>query len=179
MEQYSCVRAAWDRCAPELRGFLRHRLADPALADDLAQDVFVKAMHEGERFCRLDDPRAWLFQVARNALVDHLRRRKATVPVTEDLAIEPELVVPVDTLAECLTRVLGELSPDESDVIRRCDLEGVRLRDYAEAQGLKLPTVKSRLQRARRRMREHMTGACQVQFDDSGRVCCHVPRPGT
>jgi RNA polymerase sigma-70 factor, ECF subfamily len=53
----------------------------------------------------------------------------------------------------------------------------MRLHDYAKARGLKLPTVKSRLQRARRRLREHMTGACQVQFDDSG-VCCHVPRPG-
>jgi RNA polymerase sigma-70 factor (ECF subfamily) len=178
MEQYTCVRAAWTQCESELRGYLARRLADPALADDLAQDVFVKAMREGERFCRLDNPRAWLFQVARNAVVDHFRLRKNTVPVETDLPAIDEPAAPVDALSGCIARVLGELPAEDADVIRRCDLEGMRLKDYAATEGLKIPTVKSRLQRARRRMRDHMTLACQVQFDEGGRVCCHVPRSG-
>jgi RNA polymerase sigma-70 factor, ECF subfamily len=51
----------------ELKGYLI-RLADPPLAEDLLQEVFIKAMREGEKFCAFGNPRAWLFQVARNTL---------------------------------------------------------------------------------------------------------------
>ena len=83
---FACAANAWREHQSELKGYLIHRLADPAVAEDLLQEVFVKAMRQGERFCGLDNPRAWLFQVARNALVDHLRLAKASVPLPEDLA---------------------------------------------------------------------------------------------
>ena len=72
-ETFACVTAAWRAHEGELHGFLRHRMADTAAADDVLQDVFLKAMRAGRGFCTLDDPRAWLFQVARNALVDRMR----------------------------------------------------------------------------------------------------------
>ena len=59
--------------APELRGWLRHRTCNAALADDLLQDLFLKALRQGNRFCELTNARAWLFEVARNLLADHLR----------------------------------------------------------------------------------------------------------
>ena len=52
-------------------------LSDGDAADDVLQDVFVKAMRQGQGFCSLDNPRAWLFQVARNALVDRARTAHA------------------------------------------------------------------------------------------------------
>ncbi|MGC1818281.1 MAG: sigma-70 family RNA polymerase sigma factor [Casimicrobiaceae bacterium] len=174
---FACAANAWREHRAELEGYLVHRLADPAVAEDLLQEVFVKAMRQGERFCALDNPRAWLFQVARNALADHLRLARPSVPLAEDLpAGEPE-VAPVDALAECLEQVLSELPVGDRDLLRRCDLEGMKLQDYADAHGLGLPAVKSRIQRARTRMRDAMTRACRVRFDDAGQVCCHVPRP--
>ncbi|HEX8009336.1 MAG TPA: sigma factor [Casimicrobiaceae bacterium] len=53
------------------QGYLIHRLGDPPLAEDLLQEVFIKAMREGEKFCALANTRAWLFQVARNTLALH------------------------------------------------------------------------------------------------------------
>lgn len=48
--------------------------------------------------------------------------------------------------------------------------------DYARLKGLTLAGAKSRVQRARKRLRAHLTGVCQVRFDEAGRVCCFVPR---
>jgi RNA polymerase sigma-70 factor (ECF subfamily) len=55
---------AWHRHEAELRGWLRHRLGSAADAEDLLQDVFLKAMRQGERFCAIDNARVWLFEVA-------------------------------------------------------------------------------------------------------------------
>ena len=176
---FACALRAWDEQQSELKGYLIHRLGDPPLAEDLLQEVFIKAMREGEKFCALDNPRAWLFQVARNALADHLRLTKSGVPLPDDLVAAAESMAPVDALAECLECVLPELYADDRDIVCRCDLEGVKLQTYADDRGLSLPAVKSRLQRARRRMRELLIEHCQVRFDEAGRVCCYLPAPRT
>jgi len=164
-----------------LLGYLRHRLADADAADDVLQDVFVKAMRHGQSFCTLDNPRAWLFQVARNALVDRVRTAHATEPLpdgpAEPVAPLPETMTPVDALADCLTRSLGELSPDDAAILRACDLERQTVRSFADAHGMGLPTTKSRLLRARQRLRDRLTTACQVRFGADGSVAGHVPRP--
>lgn len=180
---FACVAAAWTAHEAELRGYLHHQLSDGPAADDLLQDVFLKAMRQGKGFCSLDNPRAWLFQVARNALIDRARLAKPQVSLDESsLDIEaplPETVAPVDALAGCVARVLGELSAEDAAILRACDLGGQTQREFAESHGLSLSAAKSRLLRARQRMREQMSSACQVRFDDDGSVSGHVPRPDT
>jgi len=180
---FGCVVAAWQAHEAELRGYLRHRAGDDAFADDLLQDVFVKAMRQGRGFCTLDNPRAWLFQVARNALVDQLRTRYAHEPLTEELAVSAatvnEPMAPIDALSSCVARTMAELPPEDADILRACDLEGQTQREYAAAHGLGLPATKSRLLRARQRLRDRLTRVCQVQFEADGSVGGHVPRPAT
>lgn len=60
-------------------------------------------------------------------------------------------------------------------LIEQCDLQGLRQEMYAETQGLTLSAVKSRLLRARQRLRVEIVNNCQVRFDENGHVCCHVP----
>jgi RNA polymerase sigma-70 factor (ECF subfamily) len=179
--EFACIAAAWRDHEPELRGFLRHRVSDEQAAADVLQDVFVKAMRQGQGFCTLDNPRAWLFQVARNTLVDRARTAHPTEPLADDADAcatpAPEPVAPVDALADCLARTLAELPAGDADIVRACDLEGRTLRAYAETQGLSLPAAKSRLLRARERLRQRMTTACRVDFEPDGRVAGHVPRP--
>ncbi|MDP3761440.1 MAG: sigma-70 family RNA polymerase sigma factor [Ramlibacter sp.] len=179
-EAFACVAAAWQAHEAELRGYLRRHLADADAADDLLQDVFVKAMGQGGGFCTLDNPRAWLFQVARNALVDRLRTAHPHEPLTDELtetlSAETDPPPPVDALAGCLPRTLAELAPGDAAILRACDLEGQTQRAFAQAHGLTLPATKSRLLRARARLRERLSQACQVRFEANGSVAAHVPR---
>lgn len=177
---YACVGAAWQAHGEEIRGFLRRRLGDAHAADDVLQDVFFKAMRQGQAFCKLDDPRAWLFKVARNALVDRLRTTHPAEPIeplAEALpAHETEPVSAVDALTGCLQRVLGELSPADADVLRACDIQGQTQADYAQSHGLSLPAVKSRLLRSRERLRRRLVQVCRVRFDGLGQVSGHEGR---
>jgi len=143
----------------------------------MLQDLFLKAMRQDKKFCEIGNVRAWLFHVARNALADRLRLKREQVALPDDLAAEYDEPVPVDTLVQCLPRALAELSEEDRDALVLCDLEGMSQADYARRTGLSLPGAKSRVQRARKRLREHLTGVCQVRFDEAGNVCCFVPRP--
>ncbi len=161
-----------------MRGYLQHRLADADAADDVLQDVFVKAIRQGESFCTLTNARAWLFQVARNALIDRARTLHPTEPLADDELIADSgmaELAPVDALAVCLTSVIGKLAPEDAALLRACDLQGQTVRAYAQLHGLSLSATKSRLLRARQRLRERLVADCQVGFDTDGSVCCHVP----
>lgn len=172
----NCLKYAWIEHAAELRGWAARRLDSPAAAEDFLQDLFLKALRQGERFCAVENTRAWLFEVARNALADRLRVKRETVELPDDLATPHQDIDMVDQLTGCLPHVLSELAEDDRDAINLCDLQGMAQADFAKLKGLSLSGAKSRLQRARERLRAQMTLACQVTLDHSGGVEDFVPR---
>ncbi|RAU18098.1 RNA polymerase subunit sigma-70 [Nitrincola tibetensis] len=173
---FECVLRAWQLYEKELRAFLCQQLQHLDEADDCLQDVFVKSMLQGEGFCAIENPKAWLFRVAKNVLIDRHRRLKHWV----DLDLEhpqPEAeLASIDELDSCLRRNVRELRPSDREILEACDLKGVAQADYAQEKGLTLPATKARLRRARQRLRLALINNCQVRFDEGGNVCCHVPR---
>lgn len=166
--------STWSRHETELRRWLLSRAPVKSEVEDVLQDVFLKVLQQGERFNTLAQPRAWLFEVTRNTLIDHLRRLHDSLPLPEGLDEWPapsEPSDPLDSLAQaCLPRVLSELEPQDREAIDLCDLQGMAHKDFAQLKNLSLAAAKSRVQRARKRMRERMTQACQLSFDAAGRV---------
>lgn len=172
-----CLLDVWAAHEVELRRFLRRHSPSASDAEDVLQDVFLKALLQEERFCALHNPRAWLFEVARNALADQGRRTRPVVSLPEDLAAPEFDLSEVDRLAGCMPRVLSELSSEDREAIELCDIGGMTQRAFAELKGLSLPGAKSRVQRARQRLRSQLLCACKVVLDEHQHVCCFVPRP--
>lgn len=174
-----CILDAWQAHHPELLRFVADRVPDSQEAHDLVQEVFLRATRLDQGLCGVENRRAWLFQVARNLLIDRYRTARDEIPLEDEpaLADVADDLAPVEALSQCLPRVLGELSPEDREAITLCDIEGLSQQALADRLGLSLPAAKSRVQRARRRLREQMVSACQVQFDELGHVCCFVPRP--
>jgi len=168
----NCITFAWQEYENELRQFLYGQVKNPALAEDLLQDVFVKALAQGSRFCELDNARAWLFRVARNHMTDYFRTHKKHEDVQDDLPAPEVKADPVANLANCLPTAMKGLSVQDHEIIEWCDLEGMTQGEYAKLKGLALPAAKSRIQRARQRLKQQLHQACQVIFDEQGNVCC-------
>ncbi|WP_439112663.1 sigma-70 family RNA polymerase sigma factor [Hydrogenophaga sp.] len=170
----------WSRHEAELRRWLLSRAPNASEVDDLLQDVFLKTLKHREHLESISQPRAWLFEVTRNTLTDRFRGSRESLPLPEDFEAMPapvEQADTVDTLAQaCLPRVLAELDPQDREAIELCDLQGMPQAHFAQLKQLTLSAAKSRVQRARKRMRERMTSACQVSFDDTGRVDDFIPR---
>lgn len=172
---FECVLRAWQEHQAELRHFLLGQLREPALSDDMLQEVFLKAMREGRSFCELDNPRSWLFRVARNALTDNYRLQKNWVPVPEYLPDHPDDAAdPVAELDVCIRRALPDLSDEDREILEACDLGPLSQEDFASRQAISLPATKARIRRARQRLRDQLAIRCHIVWDDSDRVCCHA-----
>ncbi|MDR9831406.1 sigma-70 family RNA polymerase sigma factor [Vibrio sp. FNV 38] len=161
---------AWNRAEPSLYGWLLKQTQNPHEAEDIMQEVFVKAMGNSERFCTLQDGKSWLFKMTRNHLVDHLRRKIKLVDI-EEFVMPAEISPAMVQLQRCLPKVLVKLTDQERDVIEQCDLNGMAQKDYAKKHNLSLPAVKARLRRARIELKTVLVSECKVKQDQTG-VCC-------
>jgi RNA polymerase sigma-70 factor (ECF subfamily) len=174
--QHSCLVKAWHEHSAELKGWLHKQQHNDEACEDVLQQVFFKALANKSMFCGLENPRSWLFRVARNILIDAYRVQREYIEMPEDFPEEETLNFAIDELTDCLPRVLTELGAEDREVITLCDLDGMKQERYAALKGISLPAAKSRVQRARKRLRATLETNCQVQRDDAGNVCCFVPR---
>lgn len=148
---------------------------DRTLAEDLTQDAFVKA------FSRLDSYQPgqgkfsnWLFKIAHNTAIDHLRRsRLDTVPIDSGesesadfhaILSDPDAPTPLDRavttdLGAALAAAVERLRPEYREVIVLRHQEGMAYEEIADISGLPLGTVKTYIHRARKELAELLTGA--------------------
>ncbi len=145
-------------------------LAAPQAAEDATQDAFIAAYRSLRSF-RGGSFRAWLFRIAANASYDELRRRRARPTVSLDVPLgesERPLDIPhpgptLDEhaqrleLARCLQEALAALPPDQRLAVILCDVQGLSYEEIAQVTGASLGTVKSRISRARARLRDLLT----------------------
>lgn len=170
----------WQATLQRLRSFIAARVDDPEIAADLAQDVVVRSIASGA-LDQVDDVSAWLYRSARNAVIDHYRTRRRH---EGDLALDswpaPDVSgnLPNDAtreLARCLSPMLGRLAPDARDALTRVDLGGQTHREAAEQLGISVSGMKSRVQRARRDLKQELTTCCKIETDATGALAGYTP----
>lgn len=153
-------------------GFVNRIVGDENLAADITQDTFIRAYQSLSNF-RNGSFRSWLYQIAKNASFDELRRNKKRILVSIDSEDEeeegtsllsflasdepsPEQVYDRRELSLAIQKALDCLSPDQRAVIVLVDIQEMEYQEAAEALGINIGTVKSRLARARLHMREYI-----------------------
>ena len=130
---------------------------------------------------RVDNPAAWLYRSARNAVIDHYRTRKSHGPRTDpDVWPDPDSSgdVPNDAtreLSRCLEPLLRQLPPSARDALVRVDVEGQTQQRAALDIGISLSGMKSSVQRARRDLRELLEHCCTVALDSTGGIAGYQP----
>lgn len=170
----------WQAYRTELYRFVLKRVRDEALAEDIVHDVIVNAYTRQET---LKDPvklRPWLYQITRNALVDYYRSKRPLEQLPEDLIREEagEDNRAGQELASCLVPLLDELPAEYRRALTLAELEGVTQQEIASREGLSLSGAKSRVQRARKMLREILLGCCRVELDQKGGVVDYEPSQG-
>lgn len=171
------VEQIWHEFAEKLGQFIRARVSDPATAEDILQDVFVKIQ---KRLGQLQDPaklQSWIYLIARNAVIDHYRQRKDTVEMSETLAGEPELAsAELDGLKAAFRRMIYSLPEPYREAVVLTELEGLTQKELASRLGISLSGAKSRVQRARQQLKEMLLACCRFEFDRRGGVVDCEPR---
>ena len=131
--------------------FLRRMLGDDALAEDVTQETFVRLFRRLESYTFESKFSTWLFQIARNAGIDELRRRERQARVTTVAPLQMAPVAPPDLHAE-LQAALDSLPDDLREAVLLVEVLGLRYREAGSALGIPEGTVKSRVFHARQKL---------------------------
>jgi RNA polymerase sigma-70 factor (ECF subfamily) len=168
----TCLGGFFEAWADRLYSLSLRLTGDPAAAEDVVQEAFVKLMAGADRIEGRSRLATWLYRVAYNASMDRLREQKKLAPVPPDEDDEAALPMPT-TLAEfgrspeamlrdaemrhALDEAIQSLPPSLRAAFLLRDVEGLTTAEAAEALGLTETNLKVRLHRARLLLRERLS----------------------
>jgi len=148
--------------------YLEKRVESRQAAEDLLQEAFVRGLNSAS-LRDADSATAWFYRALRNAVVDHYRRRGSEAKALEQFASEQDGIVAQDELMEticaCVRSLVDTLKPEYAEAIRRVELDGVAVRDYAEESAMTANAAGVRLFRAREALRRRLVQSCGTCAD--------------
>ncbi|RAW02091.1 RNA polymerase sigma factor SigZ [Pseudochryseolinea flava] len=159
----------------ELLGYVKHKIRSREDAEDILQNVFVKI---SSNIRTLDEDvkiKNWIFTVTRNAIIDYYRlnankRKHATsAELTDDIADveEPDQTKGLD---QCMANMIDLLPDEYRDIIVESEIKGIKQKDLAEKYGIAYPSMRSKVQRGRERLKQLFYNCCQIETDKRGNV---------
>jgi RNA polymerase sigma-70 factor (ECF subfamily) len=164
--------------------FLERRVGSREVAEDILQDAFVRGLGRAGQLRDEQSVIAWFYRSLRNALIDYWRRSgserrifeggDAVDAAAEEHAADPELMRAV---CECVNALVDTLKPEYAEALRRVDLEGASVKDFAAEQGVTPNNASVRVFRARKALRRQVERSCGTCAEHGCLDCrCGNPR---
>ncbi len=169
----------WAEFGDRIRGYIARRVPGPADVDDILQEVFARihaglpSLKEGDRL------EAWLFQIARRAVLDHFRRtarRRRGGELSRELADAGSPAGIAAEVASWLEPMMSRLRGEDREALKLTEREGLTQGQLARRLGVSLSGAKSRVQRARRRLKEILLECCHIEWDRRGNAVDYTRR---
>ena len=160
----------------EFLRFLERRVGRRDLAEDILQEAFARGL---DKLTTLRDGEAavpWFYRTLRNAAVDYFRRVKVADNALARFAAEiEESEEPNETLNDevcrCVARLAETLKPEYADALRRIEIDGVAVKDFAEEQGISPSNAAVRIFRARQALRLRVAASCGTCAEHGCMAC--------
>jgi RNA polymerase sigma-70 factor, ECF subfamily len=178
--------ALYSEYYPKIVGYLR-RLVGEAEAEDVAQEAFVKVSRSLESFRGASQLSTWIYRIATNTAMDHLRKPSTRQSrqwdgaaeggeadedfVVDNAPLHDTLLIRKD-MTDCIRGLVNDLPENYRTVLVLADLEELTNAEIADVLGLSLDTVKIRLHRARVQLKKSMDSACHLYRDHRNEFSC-------
>ncbi len=169
----------WQDLNARLKKFIVKRVPDEESAEDILQDVFLKVHTRIDTLKRSEKLESWIYQVVRNAISDYYRAQRPTAEVPETLVAPEEGEGERDLAKELIPDVramIGRLPEEYQQAIILTEYEGLTQRELAERLGISLSGAKSRVQRAREKLKAMLLDCCHFELDRRGHIIDFQPR---
>lgn len=159
-----------------LVAFVARRIDQPDEAEDIVQEVLMRISRNAATLRETGRLEAWIYQITRNAIIDHhraaARAGRAHARAAFDRSLTAQAADPGElaALAGCLAPMLAQLPERDRQAITLIDYGGLTQAEAARRIGISVPGMKSRIQRARARLRALLLACCQVALDVRGDV---------
>jgi RNA polymerase sigma-70 factor, ECF subfamily len=170
----------WEEFHASLQQFIRRRISDEATAEDVLQDVFLRIHQHIDTLKDVRRLEGWIYQITRNAIIDAYRssRHETTLEAAEMLDL-PEELPDVDVVSEllpCVRAMVRNLPDLDRQALVLTEYQGLTQKELAERLGLSFSGAKSRVQRAREKLKQQLLDCCHFELDRRGHILDYQPR---
>ena len=163
----------WEEFSAHLKQFILQRVQNEHDTEDILQDVFCKIHSNLYQLKDWDKLSAWVYQTTRNAIIDYYRRRKIFLDIPEfNVSSDSDDIAEniSNEILPCLNPMINHLPNKYRQAIRLVYVEGLTQKAMAEKLGLSLSGAKSRVQRAREKLKDLLLECCHFEFDKMGNI---------
>ena len=143
--------------------FVQKRVGNAALAEEILQDAFVRSIDKLDTV--RDTAVGWFYRVLRNAIIDHHRRNAAAERRNDAYVAEQQLADGQDeelhrVVCKCVAQLADTLKPEYATALKRVEVDGLSVKDYADEAGISSNNAGVRVFRAREALRKQVARSC-------------------
>ncbi len=168
------IENVWHETNVPLKNFIKQRVPNEYDAEDILQDIYCKIHNNIAGLQDKNKLRPWIYRITRNAIADYHRKRERPLeltPLPDDQVIEPWSDVNANAeIANCLKTMIGHLPEKYKQAIFLTEFQNLTQKELGERTGISLTGAKSRVQRARGKLKEMLLGCCDLEFDRTGGI---------
>lgn len=159
----------WDKHKNHLQNFIKTKIDDKHIAEDVLQEVSIKLVDNLNRKTEIENYKTWLFQVTRNTIADYYRKKEKHAPLSMP---QSEIIT---NSSPCVCDLSGfviqtYLPEKYSRPLYLSDIEQRPQQEIAEMLNLSLTATKSRIQRGRKKLKELIGECIDISYNDKGQV---------
>jgi RNA polymerase sigma factor (sigma-70 family) len=145
--------------------FLERRVASSAIAEDILQNAYVRALEHAGELRAGESSTAWFYRILRNAIIDFYRHRSVEDRAHSRWAEEAETEVAADDLTRdivcrCIAKVLPTLTPSYAAILKEVDLDEGSLAAFASQHAITSGNATVRIHRARKALKQRLIATC-------------------
>ena len=167
------IETIWHSFHKELRRFVTSKVGNITDADDILQNAFVKIIENSDKVNKANNLKQYLYGIVKNATADHFRKKKPTsVEISEQIKFtEQEEQSLNTTISNCCIRPFIEQLPAKyKEALLIAEFENVSQKELAKQLGISYSGAKSRVQRAREKLKQTILNCCALESDVYGNL---------
>lgn len=176
----------WLKFEQQLHSFILSKVQDEVAAADLLQELFIKIHANIGKLQDQTKLQSWIYQVCRNLITDHFRiqqKERQHKELAFEIKNEENGEDFMSETLEDMIKMMSDLPPEYCEALCLTELGGLSQKDYADKIGISYSGAKSRVQRARKMLKDLLMNCCHYEFDKYGTVigiypahcCCCCP----
>ncbi|PMJ88293.1 RNA polymerase sigma factor SigZ [Vibrio sp. 10N.261.55.A7] len=171
------IDTIWSEYRNSLKGFLHKNVANHDDVDDLLQEVLIKTYNKLDTIKDKSKLKSWLFQIANNTIIDFYRKSKPHSELQDETVWQSEPEAVMEELSDCVVPFIQGLPEEHAALLTAIEIEGIPQKEYAENNGIKYSTLKSRVQKSRQLLHGLFSECCEFSVDAQGNVLDYHQKP--
>jgi RNA polymerase sigma-70 factor (ECF subfamily) len=147
-----------------LLAYIRRKVSDPDMAEDILQESLAKAIRSSEQLRDDQNLVAWIYRIINNTITDYYRRRAVENRALEWIGEDQEVSVPPEertNICHCMADLIPTLKPEYRVMIEDLEIGDKEPEEVAERLGISRANLKVRRHRARTQLRERLEETCR------------------